>query len=754
MKKLTLALLICSLGLAAHAQRLIYEWNFTNTVTGTPTNMPAAYVGINQSGQSLTGSGNLNIINLKGLGAGTNSYFTNGVGVGPGIVGVPNPLHPEYGSSSSLGAYVVQGGGYNGSSPSAEAQGTNLNLGTMYRYAVTFWFQLGPSMGNRFPRILMVGNVTNYDEATSGVFGNAASLNGWSTAVTPNVAKSMQNDLSGTGQANGSSPSLGPQFTNSTGVNGIICDSSTWYFCAEQYNGSTNSAQWTSWLGTSTTNVVRIDAQNLAFLGIPFGTNACIQIGGNVTGNRCISDGQIADVRFYAGNISSNNLEALRTLDMTKWSPDSSGDPLAAPVINLQPQSGATFAGGTRRFSLDADGLSPLTFQWKSNSVPITGATNIVLVLTNIQPSANNALITCTVTNGIAATNSAAAVLSVFAAAPGSYDYAVLTNQPYIYWHANENTNLDGSPVNISDYANGFDGTAAFPANNTFQVPGLNAPAYPGFTTTNVGTEVHTGNNPTDLNMASLANWTNGMTICGWINTFSVPASHAIIYSMLNNNLGSATTASGYGLMFSGIGTDVNGNTGGQLSYNWNANGIGSSPAGSSTPFQSGLIVPTNEWTFVALTIAPDGASATLYKGSPGTGIQTSLDDTNATTDIIAGATGFAPKIVLGRSPYGFWDGTGFGANNIAFSDMAVFYSALPASTITNLYVIGAGVPHPRLTAVSDINNPGYIFVNWNFGTLQESTDVSGPYTDVAGPLTTPYYIPATDPQHFFRARN
>ena len=252
--------------------------------------------------------------------------------------------------------------------------------------------------------------------------------------------------------------------------------------------------------------------------------------------------------------------------------------------------------------------------------------------------------------------------------------------------------------------------------------------------------------------MASLPRYTNDMTICGWIRVTNSPASHAIIYSMNGGNNGPNTFGWGYGLTFGNATTDIHGNPTAELTYNWRVDNFT-----AASPFASGLAVPVDEWTFVAVTIDPAGTNATLYMGSHSTGFQTSVDDTNVTSDVISGVTGSTAPIVLGRSPYSFYEqgnGSANGGNNIAFNDVAVFYKALSATTVSNLYVLGAGIPVLTLVGVRDPGVPGNMLLTWTLGTLQGAVTVTGPYTDVSGSPTSPYSVPMTDATHFYCLRN
>ena len=57
----------------------------------------------------------------------------------------------------------------------------------------------------------------------------------------------------------------------------------------------------------------------------------------------------------------------------------------ASPVVTQQPTSAITFVGGTTNFTAVVSGTGA-TYQWRFNGSVLPGATNSILVLTNIQP--------------------------------------------------------------------------------------------------------------------------------------------------------------------------------------------------------------------------------------------------------------------------------------------------------------------------------------------------------------------------------
>ena len=689
---LALAITVIGFEMAASAQTLLYEWNFTNTASTTLTSSVPTYAYVPDTG-------NLYMRNSAGTGAGVNAYFTNGPGIGPGS----GP------GGSAQGALVLTGQGYGGTAPVVVTLATNLNIGKRLQFTVTFWFHFGTAVGTAggtgsFPRILLMGAGTGFDSgsANTGV-GVGASVNNWTAANGPGdgvyFAGAVQN---GNGNTSANISPLGTHFTipGETGVNtnGIVAsDASTnWYFEAMTFDGSLSSAQLKTWLGTGSTNVVLVGTQDGSANMVPlpdFTTNAVLMLANRNSGSRPIVSGGVADVRIYCGVVSSNNLEAIRTFS-TNFVDSGSCSVSGPPTIQLPPASGSTHTGLSRTFNVIATGYAPLSYQWKTNNVSVVNETNTTFTLKNVPFSLNGAQISCTVTNILGSTNSAAATLTVVDPPAGSYAAAVVSNNPYIYWHLNETTNGSANPANpvtIFDYASGLDGLAVDPVNTTFNLTGLDAPVYPGFATTNIAIMARGNGNFSRLNMPSLPRYTNDMTICGWIFiTNSPPNSFAIIYSMNGGNNGTQV-GFGYGLFFNNnAGTDIRGRATRELSYNWNLTGL------NTANFSSGLNVPVNEWTFIALTIDPKGTNATLYMGSHSGGLQMSVDDTNVTADVISGTAAATAPILLGRSPYSYYEqgqGSANGGNNMAFNDVAIFYTALSPDAINNLYLAGAGVP-------------------------------------------------------------
>ena len=237
------------------------------------------------------------------------------------------------------------------------------------------------------------------------------------------------------------------------------------------------------------------------------------------------------------------------------------------------------------------------------------------------------------------------------------------------------------------------------------------------------------------LTMAGPGNFPNsGMTICGWINTPGLgSAGNGAIWNQVSD------TGGGFGLIFGAGGNN-------ELDYQWGQNL-------PTSGFTSGLTIPTNEWTFIALVISTNSTpdtNATIYVGSHSTGLGSAIDSTAINGDVINSGSDVS-SLTLGRSAVSSAEnGNPFTTSTAQFSSVAVFYSALSPQTITNLYVAGAkgvslqGVPDPLIH--------GNILLTYPVGTLQQANIVQGPYTDVLG-ATTPYSVPMNSSNNFFKVR-
>lgn len=115
-----------------------------------------------------------------------------------------------------------------------------------------------------------------------------------------------------------------------------------------------------------------------------------------------------------SGGFSSTPVIIQPTNHLTYW---------VAPLIVNQPQSQSGILGGTASFEVGATGTMPMNYQWYSNSVPISSATNSTLTLNNL-PTNAAAGYSVAINNAVGSTTSVTAVLTV------SIPQVVIITQP------------------------------------------------------------------------------------------------------------------------------------------------------------------------------------------------------------------------------------------------------------------------------------------------------------------------------------
>jgi hypothetical protein len=287
------------------------------------------------------------------------------------------------------------------------------------------------------------------------------------------------------------------------------------------------------------------------------------------------------------------------------------------------------------------------------------------------------------------------------------YEGAVVGYSPVAYWRLNELIDPSTGTAPAFDFFGSLAGTYGAAVQN-----GFNAVAGP---TPAAGFNVFESRNTALMTFNSVANayatvpplgiTTDTLTITAWIN----PASYIGCAGIVFARAGQPAT----GINF--IGT-------GNLSYHW---------LDTSTTYNwdSGLNVPTNEWSFVALVVEPTQATMYLNNAS---GSQSAV---NAATHA---ARAFSDNIRIGGDPNN--DNRTFDG---MIDEVAIFPYALSASQIQGLYL---GVP-PVGLSVEQIG--GNIVLTWPQGTLLEATDVTGLYTtnNAASPCTNS----PTGDKKFFR---
>lgn len=339
------------------------------------------------------------------------------------------------------------------------------------------------------------------------------------------------------------------------------------------------------------------------------------------------------------------------------------------------PADEVLYQGATAHFRATVQATAP-TLTWRTNGVPLTnggrisGAATNALSIANVQAgdAANYDLVVSTAYGSI---TSSVATLSVLAApAVGSFAESVITNHALGYWRFGE---LAGPTA--YDHAGGFNGT--YLSNSSPAQMGPQPADFLGFEGTNISVGINPGLVVQDqswVTIPSLNMVTNAITIVAWV------------YPLQNQQAwtGILMTRSGIagGLGFSG--------TANELAYTWNND--------TTWIYHSGLIVPNNMWSMVAMVMTP--ANTTLYVGNPSSGL---ISWFNPQTNIVQNWTGSA---MIGDDQ----DGTGRAYVGM-IDEVAVFDHSLSPAAILSLYAAGraAGVLPPTITAqpVSEGLYPG-----------------------------------------------
>ena len=346
-----------------------------------------------------------------------------------------------------------------------------------------------------------------------------------------------------------------------------------------------------------------------------------------------------------------------------------------------------------------------------SNGGRISGADTGNLVISNAA-LADIGLYSVTVSNS-SGTIGASANLAVVAAPTNAAETAVISKKPRAFWQLNE---MAGSTVAL-DLAGSFNG--AYGSLSGVGANGPQSPAYPGFASTNaaVGTFAFTVDSAVTVPPMNISN-TNSVTI---ILLDFIRMAHKVRKQPYTGIVycrgGSGQTSAG--MIFSGDGT--------QLAYQW---------AGNRYNFNSGLVVPTNQWTLVALVYTP---TATILYCGTNNGVVLSAVDNFAN---VGQAFEVPMKIGLdtdaGQSQRTF---------NGLIDDVAFFNRALSSAEINSIYAAGTGIV-PTLQIISQTATNLNVFQGQPINLTVQVSGLDPQYqwykqnTPIAGATGSSYTIP------------
>ena len=123
--------------------------------------------------------------------------------------------------------------------------------------------------------------------------------------------------------------------------------------------------------------------------------------------------------------------------------------------------NGTNYLGSTPTFSVSAVGAVPISYQWRTNGVPVTGATSSSFTFTNCQMDSPTSF-DCIMANSYGSLTSMVWGVSYMAAPTAPFPQAVLAAAPVDYWRLNEldDGGFDGNPGAIcNDYQAANNGT-------------------------------------------------------------------------------------------------------------------------------------------------------------------------------------------------------------------------------------------------------------------------------------------------------
>jgi hypothetical protein len=371
--------------------------------------------------------------------------------------------------------------------------------------------------------------------------------------------------------------------------------------------------------------------------------------------------GEIDDVAIFNQSLSQSSLVNLYAA--------ASGVSVFPPTIEFQPTEQAVYPGDTAQFTVTATGIPVPTYQWQQNGTNLTdggnisGSLNSTLTITSVNP-ADTGNYDVVVSNAEGSVTSSIAPLTlVVPNNEGAYERAVDAAGPVAFYELNETNNPAAGNAPAYDFAGQYTGVYGTNVQNGYNNIAGPTPAtgWPGFTTTNTAAEFF------DLvnSFITCPAWnlnTNTVTLTAWIMPEGNESTkNAIIFCRAGGTIA--------GLEYTAY-TDQYGDP--VLGYTWNNDQ-------NTFNWNSGIVVPEYQWSFVALTVTATNATIYLMNAN---GIASSTHVYNHVTQAFNGVT-----LIGGDSSH-----TTSQCFIGAIDDVAVFNKSLSQSNLLSLYTVASGV--------------------------------------------------------------
>jgi hypothetical protein len=294
-------------------------------------------------------------------------------------------------------------------------------------------FNTVPGPSSFLPNALYFDGFTSFVDLSTGAnptmlnFGGPITMEAWVQPVDPGqslgyiLAKGYDNDNNGnelTLRLNGNQYQ-GGAYNYSVGQKGAGGGTPTtdWAYVVSTFDG-------TNWNMYVNGQLVAQSADSVGAINWP----APWAIGdGTVSGNTRFFNGNICQVALYTNALTAAQVYAHYFAGEYGTTPDDS-----VPIIITQPTPQVSFVGGGATFNVAVLSELPVTNQWYKGSTPIGGATNLTLVLTNVQP-ADAVNYSVVIGNSNGTTNSLSASLTLSLPVPTVYESKILNDQPIAF---------------------------------------------------------------------------------------------------------------------------------------------------------------------------------------------------------------------------------------------------------------------------------------------------------------------------------